>query len=282
MVPTIFFQRNIDFSILAILLLFFLVLSSCESLSETEEISPEQVIVVQTEWKPDTAVSEKEQGEDVTSIKKVSSKQDDNDDPFFDNPEIYAVQVGSFVNRLNAENLLKHLTQKGYSPKITVSNSKGKQWNIVRLGPFSDKASAVKVADRVSKQEKLSAIVFLNSKIVKNISPKRENTKKVKTPKTPHAKNTLRSTHRIKYDKKARYSFQVGGLHTKKNALKHKTRLKKKGYPTFTNKEKNKTNNDVWYSVRIGYFKTMKDAVNAAAKYTDREGVPAQARPISD
>ncbi|MBU3916288.1 SPOR domain-containing protein [bacterium] len=277
---TIFFHRNINFMMLVFLLLFG-VLSSCESSSESEKTSPEQEIVVQTEWKPDNSIGKEEQEADTSNLQNTPSKQKENNDPFFDNPEIYTIQVGSFIDRSNAEKLLKYLTNKGYSSKIAVTKSKEKQWNIVRIGPFSTKSTAVMTANKISKVEKLDAIIFFNNKIIQNVSTKRNSLKKTENTRVP-LKNTPRNVNQIKSDKNAKFSFQVGGLHIQSVAMKHTASLLTKGYPAFTFKEKGKTDNDVWYSVRIGYFKTIVDAVNAAAKFTAIEDIPAQARPVSD
>ena len=74
-----------------------------------------------------------------------------------------------------------------------------------------------------------------------------------------------------------RFTFQVGGLRTKDNAIKHKIDLQKRGYSPYIQKTYNEQSKEVWYSVRIGYYDSIDIAAEAAATFTTNEQIPAKA-----
>jgi DedD protein len=55
----------------------------------------------------------------------------------------WAVQVGSFASRENAERLTRELKGKGFAATVSESSSKGKRLWRVRVGPEADRAAAV-------------------------------------------------------------------------------------------------------------------------------------------
>jgi len=72
----------------------------------------------------------------------------------------YAVQIGAFGVRENAESLAQDLRRRGYDPLIVAVRSRSGDWlNHVHLSLHEDEASARAMARRFSEQETLSALV---------------------------------------------------------------------------------------------------------------------------
>ena len=61
----------------------------------------------------------------------------------------WAVQVGSFGSRENADRLVHSLKLKGYGAFITESPSRGRKWYRVRVGPERNRAAAEAIATRL-------------------------------------------------------------------------------------------------------------------------------------
>ena len=61
----------------------------------------------------------------------------------------WAVQVGSFSSRENADRLAHSLKLKGYGAFVSESSSRGRNWYRVRVGPERDRAAADAVAARL-------------------------------------------------------------------------------------------------------------------------------------
>lgn len=64
-------------------------------------------------------------------------------------PGGWAVQVGSFSSRENADRLVRSLKLKGYGAFITESSSRGRKWYRVRVGPERNRAAADAIAARL-------------------------------------------------------------------------------------------------------------------------------------
>ena len=77
------------------------------------------------------------------------------------------------------------------------------------------------------------------------------------------------------------YSFQIGGLYTQENAKKQLKRFRSKGYMPYLEIVKDEITNEKWYSVRIGRFENLQDAVDEAGIFSIKEQMPAAARPLN-
>lgn len=73
--------------------------------------------------------------------------------------KVYAVQVGAMKDKSLADAMVSKLKKFGYSAYIASSESSGKTWHKVRLGTFSSKEDARKEAERIEKNEGMSATV---------------------------------------------------------------------------------------------------------------------------
>ncbi len=71
----------------------------------------------------------------------------------------WAVQVGSFGSRENAERLARQLQLKGYGAFVSESTSRGRKWYRVRVGPERDRAAAAAVAARLRSAGHKGAVV---------------------------------------------------------------------------------------------------------------------------
>ncbi|VAW84220.1 hypothetical protein MNBD_GAMMA16-1489 [hydrothermal vent metagenome] len=72
----------------------------------------------------------------------------------------WAVQVGSFRQRENAERLRKKLKQLGYRAFVSKSRSGGKTVVRVRVGPQMEKARAKQVKNNIEKEMKIQAMLI--------------------------------------------------------------------------------------------------------------------------
>jgi cell division septation protein DedD len=71
-----------------------------------------------------------------------------------------AVKVGSFAVKENAEGLMQSLKDRGYRPTISrSSDSRGRVWYVVKLGPYTRWNAASRVAARVSIAENLKPVI---------------------------------------------------------------------------------------------------------------------------
>jgi cell division septation protein DedD len=73
-----------------------------------------------------------------------------------------------------------------------------------------------------------------------------------------------------------KYSFKIGGLYSFQNAQKQRNILKAKGYNVYTVKVKATASDEIWHSLRIGYFRSNAGAATAAEAFAKRERIPAQ------
>jgi cell division protein FtsN len=71
-----------------------------------------------------------------------------------------AVRVGSFTVRSNAESLVQSLRNMGYQPAMSLyTDSKGRHWYAVKLGPFTRWNTASQVAARISIAENVTPVI---------------------------------------------------------------------------------------------------------------------------
>ncbi len=79
----------------------------------------------------------------------------------------YTVQVAAFKERTEAEALAGRLTQKGYPAFLVSEDVPGKGlWYRVRIGHYREKEQARQMANRVSKNEKMSGFVAIEMKAI--------------------------------------------------------------------------------------------------------------------
>jgi cell division protein FtsN len=70
-----------------------------------------------------------------------------------------SIQVGSFLERANAQKLADELTHLGYNPQIVIAGSGPKQWSIVRVGPYLDWDEATHIAALLSRDQTSPAVI---------------------------------------------------------------------------------------------------------------------------
>lgn len=72
----------------------------------------------------------------------------------------FSVQVGVFLEEIDAERLIEELEGKGYRPTVFIANdADNRPWYSVRIGTYTDQAEATQAASNFSKQEKMKAVV---------------------------------------------------------------------------------------------------------------------------
>jgi cell division protein FtsN len=70
-----------------------------------------------------------------------------------------SIQVGSFLQKSNAEKLAGQLKQSGYNPEIVLAGIGDKQWNVVRVGPYLDWDQATQIAALLSRENSAPAVI---------------------------------------------------------------------------------------------------------------------------
>lgn len=71
----------------------------------------------------------------------------------------WAVQVGSFTSKDNAERLSESLKSRGYRAFVTRVNEQGKTFYRVRVGPEQERARADALAERLKKDGQKTAVL---------------------------------------------------------------------------------------------------------------------------
>ena len=225
--------------------------------------------VVQTEWKNENTTNMS--AEKMLPAEKTAAsnpvKIEQNNSVL--NPDKYVVQIGAFLDRNNADRLVKKLNKKGIPANLIVLEKSVKTWHIVRIGDFDDKTKAVKAAGLYTASENSDSVVMHNGKVVQLVRP---DGKMMPADASAPGKGMVRRSA-----KNDRFTFQVGGLMTKAAAKKQKSKLLKKGYSPYISKISSTINDELWYTVRIGEFFTIDEAANAAAKFAAKEDIPTRA-----
>jgi cell division septation protein DedD len=72
---------------------------------------------------------------------------------------LLAIQVGAFLDKSNADNLVERLKEAGYTPQIVLAGHPPRQWNFVRVGPYHDWSEASQIAAVISRNEDTEAVV---------------------------------------------------------------------------------------------------------------------------
>lgn len=188
----------------------------------------------------------------------------------------FAVQIGAFLKEDNATRLISELKKKGYEPSLLIVNTPAKKWNLVRIGSYTDKRGALKAAKKFTAAENMETAVVKDKTIIK------VQAKAAKQATLQETKPEMRMPETVAKFKPERFSFQVGGLRTKANALKHQATLKKQGYAPYLKKIVNRQSKEIWYGVRIGTFDNIDLAADAADRFTQKESIPAQAVSVNN
>jgi cell division septation protein DedD len=72
----------------------------------------------------------------------------------------YTIQVGAFLNKSNADQVLSLLTQKGYAPFIfQVTDAQQRSFYMVRFGHFGSREEASKTLEVFKQKEKMAAVI---------------------------------------------------------------------------------------------------------------------------
>lgn len=72
----------------------------------------------------------------------------------------YTIQVGAFLNKANADQVLSQLTKKGYAPFIfQVTDAQQRSFYMVRFGHFGSREEAAKALDAFKQKEKMAGVI---------------------------------------------------------------------------------------------------------------------------
>ncbi|MDH5561772.1 MAG: SPOR domain-containing protein [Deltaproteobacteria bacterium] len=197
----------------------------------------------------------------------------------------YSVQIGAFEKKDNADRLLKKFQKKGYDVFSVTSKDKAeKQWIMVRIGSFKDKMEALELAGIITNKENTNAIVLRDGIIQKIVDQQTDQKKPIKSTSKPKARSK-KSIDRFEYGgvvwdspnhstsqkgtNQTGYTFQAGGLFKKSGALQLQKKLRAEGYQTVIKKKSSQGTNEIWYTVRVGYFFSLEAAERAATKFQE-------------
>lgn len=72
----------------------------------------------------------------------------------------YTIQVGAFLKKANADQVLSQLTEKGYAPFIfQVTDAQQRSFYMVRFGQFGSREQAAKTLEVFKQKEKMAAVI---------------------------------------------------------------------------------------------------------------------------
>ncbi|NQU65678.1 MAG: SPOR domain-containing protein, partial [SAR324 cluster bacterium] len=247
-------------------LMISILFSACDKVSwfqKGDSDSSKASGVVETDWKNTSEIKLEIEIPQPPKTQAVADKEQ------AQNSAAFSVQIGAFLKKMNATQLISEFKHKGYEPTLVVVEAPGKQWNLVHVGSYTGKNSAVAAAKKLAEIENMETAVVRDNTIIK-----------VQRKSAPQAfKNATLET--LKEDTVAnfapeQFSFQVGGLRTKENADKLKIILQKKGYAPYIKKFRSSQSREDWYIIRIGYYETIELATDGASQFMAQENIPSR------
>ena len=276
-------------------------------LSCTDEPEPVETVIedsetntiVVTDWRPEQGTDSKESVEPIRVESEKARAPAENG---------YFLQLGAFVNSRNAAGLVSKLEKKGYYPFISESTSSKKRWHIVRLGPYKSRQKAEKAGQVLSHNEQMTILVMHKGSVVKKIEkPEKKASPATQTDYSPHPSSAamdapleteLKKTEqpsRASLDEspeqlengvpketvKRPYSFQVGGLYSAEDAKQQMKAFQKKGYAPYLIKTIDDETQEIGYTIQIGRYKTLEEAVKEAADFSKKEKMPTEPRSMT-
>jgi cell division septation protein DedD len=97
---------------------------------------------------------------DVKIIQRADTTATEDNNARGTNQLTFSVQVGVFVDENAANQLVRQLQSKGYTPIIlTANDDESRQWYAVRIGAFANRTEAAQAATNIGAQEKIKAVV---------------------------------------------------------------------------------------------------------------------------
>ncbi|MBF0414239.1 MAG: SPOR domain-containing protein [Magnetococcales bacterium] len=212
----------------------------------------------------------------------------------------YAVQVGSFLNPVNAKELASGLRLTGYESTVQESrDAKDRVWHSVWVGRFWDMARARQVAREFRDKEGLAAFVTTidawssRQLLAKEVATLRESS--APGPAETHSDGVMpvetaaTTTAAIPPepvavspggDKQAfKYAVQVGSFAEEVRAQAIVEQLRAKGYAPLLMTQTD-GHGRLWHVVWVGQFQGFSKARQLRDSYRSREGGPAFVTPI--
>ena len=214
--------------------------------------------------------------------------------------EGFILQLGAFSNKQYAEKLVRKLKKEGHQPFLATSKNEDNTLNLVRVGPYASKEDALGNAAIFAKSMGIAVALYSGSHFQKVIRPVKtvkavkpvvkvvKVSKKIapsipapKAAKKEPSQKIIRLTGQsFSASASQNYSFQIGGLYNRKTAEQQKKKLQAQGYKMFTVEVQDHQSEEIWYSLRIGYFESLGLASDAAFSFTEKEGIPTKAIPL--
>ena len=187
-----------------------------------------------------------------TSIRK-ETKIDKNDIS-------YSVQISSWSKESGALKEKKIVEKFGYNPYIEEFDHDSQLWWRVRLGPYSSKAEAKRIQNKVNKDLNKKCWIDLSKGSSSSSDKKLDKIEK----KAIEVENLIDYEDEIGKKENSKYYIQISTWTTKEDAQNEVKKLKALGYKPFIleNYDKNK---QLWHKVRIGPL-SNQEAINLKYK----------------
>jgi cell division septation protein DedD len=97
---------------------------------------------------------------DVRIIQRADASAAEADDANKLTQLSFSVQVGVFMDEKEANQLVRQLQAKGYTPIVlTANDDEHRQWYAVRIGAYATRTEAAQAAINIAKQEQIKAVV---------------------------------------------------------------------------------------------------------------------------
>jgi cell division septation protein DedD len=98
--------------------------------------------------------------DEVKIIQRADTVAAEEADSAGTNQLAFSVQVGVFVDKNGADQLVRRMQSKGYRPIIlTANDDESRRWYAVRVGAYANRTEAAEAAANIGTQEKIKAVV---------------------------------------------------------------------------------------------------------------------------
>jgi cell division septation protein DedD len=201
----------------------------------------------------------------------------------------FSVQTGVFIDKKNAEGMVKALKEKGCDPYIFESiTSKNEPLYLVRIGDYPDLDKASRALSEFRTKEGMKAIITnIDSStavspkaLLRGILPEKEQlTEALEETKPEKASEETKPTPRPLTQEMV-FTVQVESCILEKNAIKTADDLMKKGYEVFILKKQG-LRGKTWYAVQIGSYEDQAEASHAASAFREKEKIVGVVMPIA-
>ncbi|MBF0159008.1 MAG: SPOR domain-containing protein [Magnetococcales bacterium] len=213
------------------------------------------------------------------------------------NSRVFSVEVGTFKSQARADGLVQQLRGKGFSPSaLVIKDQKDRDWYVVSLALFSDRAAAKLAANDFAKREggkplvrtldRQRVVTFLErgrQNVAVTSAPASAPTPDTATPAatvtipvtsepvTPASAESLTAASAINQSNHRIFSVEVGTFGSQARADSRIQYLRSKGFSPYTLIIKDHKDR-AWHVVCLALFTNRAEAHVAANEFARHEG----------